>query len=149
MFELYVKSSSKQKGVMNSLTKVERLYFEMNQFKLAVSDSELVESCMEKAICSEYAGFVVVDKTDKTQVWSPQFYKALGYEVNEFTPSFDQFEIITHPSDFALLKEILNDNKRFLNEVLSVKLRFKTKSNTYILFSTSATIIHANEYALC
>ncbi|MHC1704950.1 MAG: PAS domain-containing protein [Tenuifilaceae bacterium] len=83
------------------------------------------------------AGFIIIDNINNTQCWSPLFNSTLGYEHNEIQPSFENLENLMHPSDFEIIKEILKTNNDVNNKDLRIKLRFKTKSGTYIIFNTS------------
>src|SRR3954451_18739806 len=66
--------------------------------------------------------------------WSPQYYKLLGYEVNEIPASFENFmEHLIHPDDKEkMLNAILNYCKK--GEFENVEIRIQTKNGEYKWF---------------
>jgi hypothetical protein len=118
---------------------------EVNQSKLFELDRIYDNSYQGIYSGSEYAGFIIINNLNKTQSWSPHFYKTLGFGPNEITPSFESLEEILHPSDFVLFEKIIKSYTINLNRDLDIKVHYKTKSNTYILLNTRVKIISVNE----
>ena len=51
-----------------------------------------------------------IDTSTDKQYWSPQFYKLLGYNVNEFEPSRSTFKKMIHPDDIEIMQKALDDH---------------------------------------
>jgi hypothetical protein len=119
--------------------KSEYLLIEVNQPKISVINSINEQNQLEPN--QGYAGFIIINNTNKTQSWSPHFYKSLGFYPDEIVPSFESLEKILHPSDFVVIEKILQDYKLNLNKDLNIKVRYKTKYKTYIIWNTRVKII--------
>jgi len=91
------------------------------------------------------AGFIIFDTITNTQCWSQLFYSSLGYENNEIHPSLENLESLMHPSDFEIIKEITNGINAIISQDLTIKIRFKAKSGTYIIFNSCIRPILDNQ----
>jgi hypothetical protein len=124
---------------MNIKTIAEYLLIEVNQ-------PELINSTFEEIVAYhhaiDYAGYIIIDNAKKTQIWSPHFYKALGFNANEIEPSNESLEKLLHPSDYVIIKQILHDFAENINKKLNIKIRYKTKSNTYLHLNSRIQLFH-------
>jgi PAS domain S-box-containing protein len=70
-------------------------------------------------------------KTDETY-YSPEYFTILGYEVNEFEPSFKQWMSLIHPDDRT---KIIETQEKFLNNEIAEydsEFRVRKKNGEYI-----------------
>lgn len=122
-------------------TKIEYLLIEVNQPKISVLSSMNVVINSDYELNTEYAGFIIIDKINKTQSWSPHFFKALGFLPNEILPSFESLEKIMHPCDFLIIKKIALELNQSMRLGSIIKARYKTKYNTYKILNTRVKLI--------
>jgi hypothetical protein len=126
---------------MKIISSVEYFLIEVNQPKIFESNPKTEHDYWDIQPNLEYAGFITINNIDKTQSWSPHFYKALGFFPNEISPSLASLENILHPSDFTILEKIFRNYEQNKNKKILIKTRYKTKMNTYIRFNTSIKAI--------
>ena len=74
-----------------------------------------------------------VDINSKSEVWSDQFYKLLGYQPGEINACLEQFQSLLHPDDHAATFEAVN--RHFdEQEPFNVEYRLKCKDGNYRWF---------------
>lgn len=120
---------------------IEYLLIEVNQVRVLAPELMNIESSYGNTPNWGYAGYIIVNKTNQTQQWSPHFYAALGYKSNEIKSSFESLEKIMHPSDYIIIEKIFRDFNQNINSQFNLKLRYKTKSRTHIVLNSSVKLI--------
>jgi len=93
--------------------KLEKNTTELIEFKneLAQSEASLKEAQEMAQLASWEADFQTYQTT-----WSDQFYKILGVEKNEITPSFEGYLTFVHPEDLSRVKETIETGNKSLKE---------------------------------
>ncbi len=115
-------------------SKVELLLLEVNQLKFTVNNLVLNNNHSEKNTNSDNTGYIIINLVKKSLYWSLFFQKTLGYNPNTISSTFENLEELLHPSDKFTIDDIFNKKNRY--EELFFKLRFRTKSQTYILLNS-------------
>lgn len=120
---------------------IEYLLIEVNQIRVLTPELMNIESNYGKTPNWGYAGYIIVNRTNQTQKWSPHFYAALGYKPDEIMSSFNSLENILHPSDYIIIEKIFREFNQNINSQFNLKLRYKTKSRTHIVLNSSVKLI--------
>lgn len=108
--------------------KTEKILIKVNQQNF---DCNTLEVQTKEFVNSNNTGFIIIDLINRSIYWSIYFLKTLGYNPNDSSSNFENFEEILHPSDKHVVDYIINNQN--YSQVLFFKLRFRTVNNTYIL----------------
>lgn len=79
-----------------------------------------------------------VDPSQDIVVWSGRFFELLGYEPQEFVPSFSRFQSMLHPEDLDLTLKAVNSAIE-TRKTFDVQYRIQTKSGEYSWFRGRGT----------
>ncbi len=126
---------------MELKAKARYLLIEVNQPKLFGINSGIELTQLEPRYSNEYSGFIIIDRNNNTQIWSPHFFKSLGFLPNEISPSYESLEKIIHPSDFEIIKNITQEMGNLISKAFMIKIRYKTKFNTYRVLKSRVKLI--------
>lgn len=77
--------------------------------------------------------------------FSPRYYTMLGYEPDEFLPSYDSWRHLIHPDDLEATEAAIN-NAREKQTSFAVEFRMKAKDNVYHwILSRGKAVEHSEE----
>ena len=71
-----------------------------------------------------------VNTSTEKQYWSPQFFKLLGYDLNEIEPKLSNFMKIIHPDDIESVEALFNSHT-FKGRTFDIEYRMLKKSEKY------------------
>lgn len=122
-------------GVSSEVTELEEareaLEESLVRFELAVS-------------ASEQGLWDWVDVRNNYEWWSPKYFEILGYENNEFVPSYDFWKNnLVHPEDFPALTERLKVCLDDPAQKWDVEYRMRRKDGEYRWFRTTGSILRS------
>lgn len=126
--------------IENKIDGVVITYFDITELKKANKELSASEERFRLAIDGARDGiWDWFDVNEEKEWWSPQFYRLLGYEIDEIEPNLDNFAKLLHPDDTANTFEKVNNH---LKEGIpfDTEYRLKTKSKGYKWFRAKATL---------
>ena len=81
--------------------------------------------------------------TDETY-YSPEYFRILGYQPYEFTPSYNKWVELMHPDDREVAEQSQKKYLDSINDKYEIDFRLRKKDGTYIWTHTRAKIIERN-----
>jgi len=92
---------------------------------------KLSEERFERAVSGSSDGFWDWPDVSKPDIWwSPRMFEMLGYQNNEFQPTFNYFEENLHPEDYQRIMKSIQDHLQH-NEPYDVEFRMRTRQGDY------------------
>jgi PAS domain S-box-containing protein len=89
--------------------------------------------------------WIWMDTASGQSWWSDSFYKLLGYEIDEMKPGIESFVKLVHPEQLEYFTTIMKSfydeqtsNQKIHNRNLEIKMRTKTGSYKYLLFTSNS-----------
>lgn len=89
------------------------------------------QSQLELAMRASRQGFWYWQSSTNETFYSPEYYRILGYEVNEFTPTYERWVASIHPEDVGKVTEMQQEFERDDTVYYDMEYRMLTKQGEY------------------
>jgi PAS domain S-box-containing protein len=85
------------------------------------------------------------DSKNDSFILSPSFFKILGYESNEFIPSYDNLISLIHPDDLEKTLQKFQENNDKKKKYFNNELRLLKKTGEYLWVFSECSIVEVDE----